>query len=618
MDEGGKKWLRFLRQYGPIPSNDNMYDEQIQRSARRWGFPPIVFDHPCFGDVLTCIRAGTPVVLTGTAGDGKTHLCRKIWDELGCSKDQWGTDAPYLKTEVTVDGGAILVFHVIRDLSAWVPQIGADWSEDKAQLLRHLSSLALSKTQGEVFLIAANDGQLIETWRRLADIPQIAELGGVFEDLLVEDKKTSPSAHLFLFNLSRVDSAKLLDLALTALLGREEWSLCYSGSSQPDEVFGENCPIRHNLELLKTPLVQQRLRALFRLCDHSNLHIPIRQILLLLSNCLFGHPDAKDRLLCPADVTTIVHAGTVPRASLYSNLFGGNLTERRRESITIFDYLGRFGVGYETSNRVDNILIFGEADDQLREYFRRFMGSDRLYGADDAYRAAQNEYLEGGDEDQDKRNGFLERLVDKRRGLFFKIPEDEESELNLWDLTVFHYAGEYLSKVLGASDRDGRVERPIVSRLVRGLNRIFVGMLVASDRELYLATSSSFSHARVSRLLEEKLSVLPRLGERVEVVLRDGRPHLEVVLAKGISCSLELSLVRFEFISRVAEGALPNSFSKECYEDILAFKSRIMAGLERRRQYLGEQSNVCLTFNILSLDDNGNPVAEPVEVPHVQ
>ena len=27
----GARWVRFLRQYGPIPRNDNMYDEHIRR-----------------------------------------------------------------------------------------------------------------------------------------------------------------------------------------------------------------------------------------------------------------------------------------------------------------------------------------------------------------------------------------------------------------------------------------------------------------------------------------------------------------------------------------------------------------------------------------------------------
>ena len=46
-----------------------------------------------------------------------------------------------------------------------------------------------------------------------------------------------------------------------------------------------------------------------------------------------------------------------------------------------------------------------------------------------------------------------------------------------------------------------------------------------------------------------------------------------------------LTLIRYEFLSRIAlEGALPASFSKECYEDLLAFKSQLVAGLLKRQE----------------------------------
>ena len=57
-----------------------MYDETIQRSARRQRIAPIEFEHPVQDVLLACFdqRTADPVsvILTGTAGDGKTHLCR--------------------------------------------------------------------------------------------------------------------------------------------------------------------------------------------------------------------------------------------------------------------------------------------------------------------------------------------------------------------------------------------------------------------------------------------------------------------------------------------------------------------------------------------------------------
>ena len=392
-----------------------------------------------------------------------------------------------------------------------------------------------------MFLIAANDGQLLESWRRLKRTDNVTKTWNTFETLLVEDRQETEEAHLRFFNLSRGSSAELFDRALEGLLSHEGWTECRSDRAAGSEFFGPNCPVRRNYELLHSDLVRRRLRALFELCDYNRLHLPIRQILILLANCLLGHPDAKDRLLRPEDVPKIVNAGTIAKASLYNNVFGGNLTETRRDAITVFDYFNRFRIGHETTNRIDNILIFGHADETLRSNFDELLGADTLYGADQSYYAAQRSYVEGAEDEDGGPSTFLDMLVSQRRGLFFKIPVAQEDELRLWELTVFKFAGEYLSRVVLPLRNGAKVDRPILARLVKGLNRVFVGMLVGVDRELILATSLSFSNVKVSRLLEDRISVLPRLGERVEVAWLDGLPAIVVQLSDSVRCPASAS-----------------------------------------------------------------------------
>jgi hypothetical protein len=146
-------------------------------------------------------------------------------------------------------------------------------------------------------------------------------------------------------------SAELFDRAIEAFSTHPGWQELQQSNHGENEVFGPKCPIRHNYELLQTPLIRSRLHALLELCDYNGLHVPIRQILLLLTNAVLGHPDAKDHLMVPADVPKILSTGTVSKASLYNNMFGGNLSDIRRQGITIFDYLERFQIGHETSNR---------------------------------------------------------------------------------------------------------------------------------------------------------------------------------------------------------------------------------------------------------------------------
>jgi hypothetical protein len=199
--------------------------------------------------------------------------------------------------------------------------------------------------------------------------------------------------------------------------------------------------------------------------------------------------------------------------------------------------------------------------------------------------------------------------------MFFKIPETDAADLALWELTVFRYAGEYLNLVRLLED-ERRIDRPVLARLVRGLNRVFTGMLLEDDRELLLATSIAFSQQRVSPLLEDRVSVDPRRGERVDVVLENGIPTLAVSLgmqSHAAPLRLTLHLIRFEFLSRVAEGALPSSFSKECYEDIVAFKSHLLTQLDQQRHASGED-RAPLAFRLLALDDAGKAAQIDLEV----
>jgi hypothetical protein len=420
-----------------------------------------------------------------------------------------------------------------------------------------------------------------------------------------------------MFNLSRASSADIFDRALDVLLTHPGWQELTQLVPGENDVFGPRCPIRRNFELLGTSLVRSRLRALLELCDYNGLHVPIRQILLLLSNAILGHPDGSQHLMLPSDVPRIIAAGTASKASLYNNIFGGNLSETRRQSVTIFDYLERFQIGYETSNRVDNLLIFGEDDADLKAYFDLLVRTDRFYGADERFYAAKHEYIEGTSEDDEKDKEFLEMLIAQRRGLFFKIPADAEQELNLWELTVFRFAGEYLSEVVGALKNGKTVKRPLLSRLVKGLNRVFTGMLISSDRELFLATSGNYSQAKVSRILIERVSVEPSKGEKI--ILRydktGQRVLLSVYFTNDIVVDFNLTLIRYEFLSRIAiEGALPASFSKECYEDLLALKSQLISAFDKRQSKEEVENNSAISLTLLTLTEQGTPDPRTIEI----
>lgn len=606
----GARWVRFLRLYGPTPKNENMYDEHIQRSARRLGVRPIAFPHPVEVAMLGVLSPDADrarcLVLTGTAGDGKSRLCAHAWLLIGGDEQVWAADEVYYETMARIAGRRRKV-GIIRDLTKLR---GGSFGPflDRQELLIAVSRSLLSPDPDHVFVVAANDGQLMEAWRQLKG-PDGTRAHILLENLLVGDPDSSADGLAF-FNLSVVPGAAILDLAVDTVLAHEGWAAAYEEAVEYG-FFGPECPIRRNYEILVQPLFRRRLRDLFELLDHSGLHVPIRRVLLLLANVLLGHPGVKDRLMLPSDVAELVAAGTAHRSDVYDNVFGNNLTTARRDGLEIMEFLSRFGIGSETTNRIDNILLFGAEDHVLNRYFELLVEQGASPRRLAELRTSRAAYLESPDADGDSGHPFLATLMAQRRAMFFRIPENMVGELSPWNLSVFSRAGEYLEELVSPLRREERVPRRIVSRLVNGLNRVFTGMLVSTERELLLATNLSYSGAGVSQLLEERISVSPKRQERIDILFERGQPALVVQLDGDVRCMLSLNLVRYEFLMRVASGALPGSFSRECHEDILAFKSAVLAALERVRppDEPGE-----LTFKLLTLNAAGEPTDEVIEV----
>jgi hypothetical protein len=603
-----------------------MYDEHIRASAARSALDPLLFEHPIEKQLLALFsqssQSPTSVILTGTAGDGKTHLCRQVWIQLGGDPEEWESNEVYFTITANIAGRDTAI-HVVRDLTG-LPETGKSGSfPTKTELLEFFSDTIFDDSLDSLFLIAANDGQLVDTWARLnRSKNRVDETGHLLEELLFNDRREDAGSHLTLFNLSRISSAELFDRAVEAFVNHDGWQHCQDEADADDELFGKLCPIRKNYELLKSDQVRKRLRSLLELCDHNDTHLSIRRVLMLLANSVLGFAGdealgkkIQDRLLKAVDIPRVIESHQVSKASIYNNIFGGNLTEHRRNSHDIYEQLGRFRIGHETSNRIDNLLIYGDTDKDLKVHFERFLTEDDFYGANESYRALQMAYIEGADESGEETDQFLEMLVSQRRGLFFKIPESLEDELSPWDLTVFSFGGEYLDRVLRRLREGKKVEKRVVARLTQGLNRIFIGMLVASDDELWLTTGLSGSNAKVSFVLEDRVSVA-RDSHRCVTIVADSTafPVLRVSFNETTIVDLKLTLTRFEFLSRVAEGVLPGSFSKECHEDMLAFKSRLLSAARRRQEEFDDDEESHTEFRFVELDEMGYPRPKLVEL----
>jgi len=69
-----------------------MYDERIHSEINRYGIKKSIEIEPVrLRDVIENFKSEKPqnVILTGTAGDGKTYQCRRVWEYFNGNPERW-------------------------------------------------------------------------------------------------------------------------------------------------------------------------------------------------------------------------------------------------------------------------------------------------------------------------------------------------------------------------------------------------------------------------------------------------------------------------------------------------------------------------------------------------
>jgi len=606
-DVGTNDLVGLLRHYGPIAASDAMYDELIQAELDHFGVNPAIVIPPArLNDLLTNFRDAEPVsvILTGTAGDGKTFHCRRVWEELGGARKEWGRGDK--RATLRLPSGRDLV--VVKDLSELT-------RPEKIQLLPEVTEALLGQNSSAVFLIAANDGQLLATWRDWAETadPHASRVFSRLEMMLVDSWEDDPAGELRLklYNLSRLDPSTAFEGLLEQVVEHRMWAEC-EGCPLLEVEGTTTCPIRINRERLRGPVAgnpfRRRLTEVLSLAAANRLHLPIRHLLLLIANILLGDRKPPTYLLTCRTAKNRARQSDYGVTNPYAHVFGSNLPESHRRQYQAFTVLDSFGIGRETDNGFDNLLIYGGYSD--RERYGRLVAADAHYGAP-VYQRLLHDYLEG---ERTQIREFMRALEHQRQRLFFSLSE-EDSDLDPWRLSVYRSGGTFL-----ALRDDLMNERPVgrvVETLVCGLNRTFCGMMIDDTAAVYLASSGGDGRGTISTILNHELAVRPK---RRDVYLSfhvpPGSPVLEIVVhdpaadtEQDVVARLDLQLTHFEYLMRVAHGSLPVSFSQQCYEDFLDFKLMLIDHMDT---LFGtpDPDGPDVGFRAITVDAGGRPQVE--------
>lgn len=596
-----------------------MFDEYVSGALSRARVQAISLSTPLLDMMVAHIQSKSPgsILIAGTAGDGKTYHCRALWIRIGGDLKVWASKGSI--KELRLPDGRLVVF--IKDLSEF------NGEESDLPLLR-LEKSVLGADDSEIVILAANHGQLLDRLRDLGKRQgRVHPLRKQLQDRFLQ--AGSALDRLAIFDLSRTTSRKTLEEVAKAVAGHPEWDNCKRCILQAD---GKVCPIDENRRRLLGQAdggqLSRRLGDLVEIARLNGLHLPVRDLLALCSNMILGCSDAKlakENLMTCADVTKIQESGSLSQASIYVNAFGANLPKRRALDRPVFKAMSHFGVGEESSNAADGLLVYGKDDSRLQADFARLVASDPTYGASEAFRAAQDAYLEGheGARVEGGSAEFLEMLENQRRRLFFTLP-DMEPGYPHWSMTAFRFAGDYL-ETIEALKTKRPVSEVVRGRIAKGLNRVLTGLLLENVDRIFIASSGGFTQSRVSVLCDHETPSRRQagIGMAIRLVEETGRPQLDVALAPGAgnSVSFDLTPIRYEFLARVSEGALPASFSNECLEDLLAFKAKLLrkAEIVRNVSMAGDDDEIggaaaALTLNFIDIEPGGRGFSRPVIV----
>lgn len=579
----GEKWIRLLRAYGPVADNEAMQAEHVDRLAHSLGVPKLVFAHPARKLLLDCFPITTGsfrnVVLTGTAGEGKTSLCFELVFQLtgNPAKGVSGVEEIQLSTPAGLRN-----ITLIYDVTAWRKRTNGHLSAEDVALLERMARSTLGEGD-DFFILAVNDGQMHELFRALpSSAPEsVRRLESSLIRLHTRHESDS-GERLRLINLSMVPSEQIMELCLAAVLDRPEW-VCFEEESD-SPLFSQSFSLARNFHTLNTREVRSKLMMLARIADATGHHLPIRGVLCLLSNALLGHPDAKDRVLRPGvEVNTLAKAGTAHKAAFHRNLFGENLSTTNRRKREIYRFLSMLHIGEETTNDLDELFVFGSRDQELRAAYDELVAVDPFQQRNPDFDALLRRYIRGDINSEEETRLFLSELSVERKRIFIHASAAEFQKYSLWKTTVFHHAREFLEEIIGPIEIGKHPARIHLRKLASGLNRIWTGLLLSENaNEIYLTTGLDLTTSPVSDVFLAQLE-LDAEPPGLEVMRKEMGAVPEVALrANGREFRFALTLPRFEFLCRVADGAMPSSFSRESCADFMSLKQRCLRDLKLR------------------------------------
>ena len=571
-----------LHRYLPFsPIMDQVFEEYTSSADS------INLDTKAHDYLLKAVGLGARlIVLTGDAGHGKTHLCRRLIERhLGYSED----DARSLINSSC--NGIQQIAHQDRSVKALPLRIYKDFSE----LSIHLAALEVEKVGDriqEVTIICANEG-------RLRAVLESKNAGAICAKLLNDFSESFNNGlvcrdgldHIINLNYQSVASetgSSLIARTLQEWLSGKRWNVCQKCRHQA------SCPIYRNRNLLtpafdkKGELRRTKVEGVFATAERLGAVVTIREMLMATAYFVTGG------LTCE-----VVHKksraegkGWQPKYAFYNLLFEApdQSIREKLHRIPILQEIARLDPGLHAIRRVDERIINEQDQFPASDIDVVFhSGSGRNLQVVDASNGIDD--INGNPRsraERQKEAAFIEQIVRSlRRRAFF---DHDLSPREVMTRLGFENGSEFL-EIINGQIQPARMSK-LKSRVLVGLHMLQGLRMGGKEINLHLvdpAFGSATSHAAIiaRRIPAPLIKLLPMAdkwessAEKSTYAITNSVDwldrHIVLRIKEGDEkhSDFPLNLMMFDCITRAAGGYVAEEFYAHDLRRITNFLGRI-------------------------------------------
>lgn len=571
------RWIKFLEGY--CKGKNQIQDEYVRKVAKRLGIgEPLDIKFPWQQEILSKFQSNENhnlIILTGTAGDGKTKLCRDIVQALDgedFDENTWNETSYFSTDERTV----------VKDFS--------ELKEEKSYLIRELITILDTKFVPKPILVAVNDGIFVEELENFINSSSNEEERTTARLLkeIIEDKinlgfsKCDGEEMVNLINLSKLNAKENMELIFDSILNHPGWIQCEGCTGKESKT----CAIYNKFNLLQTePHIRENLSNIILLLQLNNEHFTIRELLNLATNTLLASAPKPKALRISDDIdigastlncnimSKVKHPAVFnSESSIEVGFWGMNLGAHKMLYNRPFSELNKLGFGELSTNYWDTLLRHKEQ----RGFSIPLDINNNLFKA---------RRVDGAD----ATNELWDALMRRSRMQLYCYQKNDK---NAYHLQRYSYFGSYLENVYDTLSDSGRAtDVNTIAMIILSLNRVFHGRYVSEDSgrdRLFIPekgqgsiTPISIFHGEDIRerdiFIETIKSDMSLSGARIEPVL-----ILEIDRDKEVKLSMTVEL--FEYLSRVSLGAPPNTADPRLYKKLLILRSKLSNLIRKNRR----------------------------------